>query len=489
MRHEGQPLWVPAAGSALDAGRQDTVRLSDVLTGLSYALDLTEGSRPGHSVRTCLIGMRLAEVIGLPQEHRSSLFYALLMKDLGCSSNAARFAALFGADDHQLKSSLKTVDWPKALESFRWVASSVSPGASWLTRVWRFLAVMARGPKGARDVVLTRCERGADIARVLGLSTETSEAIRALDEHWNGRGQPYGLKGERIPQLARILGLAQTVEIFSSTYGVPQAFDMAAARRGRWFEPDLVNALLSTRGEAAFWHRLGDGHDIHRLRSVEPPDKMLNVTEDRLDVIADAFAMVIDAKSPWTFRHSAGVADISTAIARELGFSGAERRELRRAALLHDVGKLGISNLILDKPGRLTDEEFAIIKRHPAHTAEILQHATCFSKLTDVAASHHERLDGNGYHRGRGATLLTLPARVICVADICDALRSSRPYRPGLPVEKVLDIMGREVGAGLDADCYVALKQVLQAGMVADQIEVPAATLVPALSEDYIQAA
>jgi putative nucleotidyltransferase with HDIG domain len=489
MRQDAQPLWVPAAGSAIGADAEATVRLSDVLSGLSYALDLTEGSRPGHSVRTCLIGMRIADVIGLPDEHRSSLFYALLMKDLGCSSNAARFAALFGAGDHELKSSLKTVDWPKALESFRWVASSVAPGASWLTRVWRFLAVMARGPKGARDVVLTRCERGADIARVLGLSAETSDAIRALDEHWNGRGQPFGLKGERIPRLARILGLAQTVEIFASTYGVPQAFDMAAERRGRWFEPDLVKALLSTRGEAAFWHRLGDGHDIHRLRELEPPDQVLTATEDRLDVIADAFAMVIDAKSPWTFRHSAGVADISVAMSRELGFAAAERRGLRRAALLHDIGKLGISNLILDKPGRLTSDEFDIIKRHPAHTAEILQHATCFSRLTEIAASHHERLDGMGYHRGRRAPQLSVPARIICVADICDALRASRPYRGGLPPERVLEIMGKEVGPGLDADCYVALKQVLQCGMVADQIDVPAAMLVPALSEDYVQAA
>ncbi len=489
MRGDARPVWVPAAGPDLRVEAEGHVRLSDVLAGLSYALDLTEGSRPGHSVRTCLIGMRIADVINLPDEHRTSLFHALLMKDLGCSSNAARFAALFGADDHFLKSSLKTVDWPQALESFRWVASSVAPGASWLTRVWRFLAVMSKGPKGARDVVLTRCERGADIARVLGLTTDTSDAIRALDEHWNGKGQPYGLKGDRIPQLARIVSLAQTVEIFASTYGVPQAFDMASARRGRWFEPELVNALMSTRGEAAFWHRLGDGHDIHRVRSVEPPDRVLTVNEDRLDVIADAFAMVIDAKSPWTFRHSAGVADISVAIARELGLSAAQRREVRRAALLHDVGKLGISSLILDKPGRLTDEEFAIIKRHPAHTAEILQHSTCFSRLTDLASSHHERLDGNGYHRGHGATDLTLPARVICIADICDALRASRPYRAGLPVEKVLDIIGREVGAGFDADCYVALKQVLQAGMVGDQIEVPAATLVPALSEDYIQAA
>jgi putative nucleotidyltransferase with HDIG domain len=489
MYKEQLPVWVPAPNAGVSVEATDQVRLSDVLSGLSHALDLTEGSRAGHSIRTCLIGMRLANVIGLTAEEKSHLFYALLMKDLGCSSNAARFAALFGADDHALKSSLKTVDWPVALESFRWVASSVKPGASWLSRVWQFLAVMARGPKGARDVVLTRCERGADIARLLGLADPTASAIRALDEHWNGKGQPYGLKGETIPRLARILGLAQTVEIFATSFGVPQAFDMARTRRGRWFEPDLVDALVSTRNDGQFWHRLGDGHDVHRLRAFEPDDRVLAATEDRLDVIAEAFAKVIDAKSPWTYRHSAGVAEITVAIAQRMGLGAENIRELRRAALLHDIGKLGVSNLILDKPGKLTDDEFAVIRRHPAHTAEVLQYATVFSRLVEVAASHHERLDGRGYHRGKAANDLSLTARIVCVADICDALRASRPYRAGLPTERVLEIMMRDAGTGLDPDCLHALTQVLQSNALAPQVEVPAATVVPALSEDYTQAA
>jgi hypothetical protein len=167
------------------------VRLSEVIGGLSYALDLTEGQRPGHSVRSCAIGMRLAEVLGLSRDERSNLFYALLMKDLGCSSNASRFAALFGADDHALKSSLVLMDWPRALESVRFVSQNVAPGHFWFRRVWQALAVFSRGPKGARDVVQTRCERGADIARMLGFSEATSQAIRALDEHWDGQGQPY----------------------------------------------------------------------------------------------------------------------------------------------------------------------------------------------------------------------------------------------------------------------------------------------------------
>ena len=223
--------WLTADYRVADALLDDrTVRLSEVLAGLSYALDLTEGQRPGHSVRSCLIGMRIADVIGLPPEERSALFYALLMKDLGCSSNAARFAALFGSNDHDLKADLKTIDWSRALESFRLRRPQCRARPFALQRIWRVLAVLSRGPEGAREVVRTRCERGADIAQACSDCSEaTAEAIRALDEHWDGRGQPYALKGRRFPLLARILGLAQTVEVFFTDSACPRAYDMAAA--------------------------------------------------------------------------------------------------------------------------------------------------------------------------------------------------------------------------------------------------------------------
>ena len=464
------------------------VRLSEVLAGLSFALDLTEGQRPGHSVRTCAIGMRLAEIIGLTTEQRSALFYALLMKDLGCSSNASRFAALFAADDHDLKANLVRLDWSRAIESFRYVATNVAPGQFWLRRVWQALAVFSRGPAGAREVVLTRCERGADIARMLGFVDDTVQAIRALDEHWDGAGQPYGLRGEGIPLLGRILCLAQTLEIFFSTYGPREACDIAIRRRGSWFDPALVDALRPLRADQRFWTWLADGNALDEIGSAEPHERIYTAGEDQLDLIAEAFARVIDAKSPWTYQHSTNVAALTSGLATALGLPAVEVRELRRAALLHDLGKLGVSSLILDKPGKLTDEEFGVIRRHPAHTASILGRVGCFRHLADLAASHHERLDGRGYHRGRPGNELTRAARMIAVADVCDALRTSRPYRPQLEMERVLDIMDRDVGLGLDRECFAELPRVLET-LAADPNAVPAARVVPALAEDYHQAA
>ena len=478
----------PRSGQALGGWRPD-FRLSEVLAGLSYALDLTEGQRPGHAVRSACIGMRLGDAIGLDSDQRSHLFYALLMKDLGCSSNAARFAVLFGADDHAVKCDLKITNWSQPIDAFRFAARNVAPGEFWLRRIWQLIALMSRGPAGARDVVLTRCERGADIARMLAFPDETVQAIRALDEHWDGAGQPHALRGDQIPVLARILGLAQTVEVYVTSYGVDAAYEMAVSRRGSWFDPQLVDGFVAVRQDVDFWQSLGTDDAAAMLSAMEPPDRMLAANDDRLDRIAQAFALVIDAKSPWTHQHSRGVADVSVAVAKTMGYTGDQLRDVRRAALLHDIGKLGVSSLILDKPGRLTEDEFAVMRRHPDGTREILKRTGCFSYLANMAAAHHERLDGRGYNLGLAKSELPLLSRVLCVSDICDALRASRPYRPGLPVERVLDIMRRDVGAGIDPLCFEALQTVLQSGTIAQAGDVPAARYVPALSEDYGQAA
>ena len=475
--------------SSAHSSSSSEVRTSEVLGALSYALDLTEGQRPGHAVRTCSIGMKLADQIGLPQADRPALFHALLMKDLGCSSNAARFAALFAADDHGIKHDVKTIDWPRAIESFRFVASHVAPGRAWPRRVWQSLAVFVAGREGQRELVRTRCDRGADIARQLQFSDDTVRAIRTIDEHWDGEGQPFALRAQEIPLLGRIVGLAQTVEVFLTTYGVQTAFDMADARRGTWFDPALVDALVALRADGAFWHELMKGDELRQMTMFEQPDSVASADEDYLDRIAEGFARVIDAKSPWTYRHSTGVADIAEAVAGTMGCDTGGRRALRRAALLHDVGKLGVSNLILDKAGKLTHAETAVMRRHPEHTQQILMRVAGLRPLAEIAAAHHERLDGTGYHRGIATAMLDVSARILGAADICDALLATRPYRPGLPPERVIHIMRREVGTAIDPECFDALCTVLVGEAGERQNEAPAVEFVRALAEDYTQAA
>ncbi|MBK6781493.1 MAG: HD domain-containing protein [Gemmatimonadetes bacterium] len=394
------------------------MRLSEVVSALSYALDITEGQPAGHAVRTCVIGMRLADQLALTTAERSDLFYALLLKDLGCSSNAARLARIFQADDLALKRAHKVTDWTQGGDAARYAFEhALQGGAHPLRRAWHTVLIGLTEKGSGREMTETRCERGADIAGLLGLTPATQDAIRALDEHWDGAGLPYSRSGDAIPLLGRIAGLAQTVEVFASGFGVEAAFEVARARRGGWFDPALVDALCALESDHAF--------------------------------------RVIDAKSPYTARHSAGVAAIAVAIGRGMGFGPADLVTLRRAGLLHDIGKLGISNLILDKPGRLTDPEMAEMRKHPRYSLEILVRVRRFAEFAELAAAHHERLDGQGYHLGLGGAQLGPLARVLAVADVCEALSAERPYRKALPRDEVLAIMRKMVGTGL---CPVAFE-------------------------------
>ncbi len=452
-----------------------SLRMSEIIASLSAALDITEGQPVGHASRSCLFGMRLAAEIGLPADDQFALFYALLLKDLGCSSNAAKLCWLFGADDRKVKHDLKTVDWSRMTEAFRFTWRSILPGASPLQKAMQFVAMMREGNEGSRKIVETRCERGAEIVRMLRFPEASAETIRSLDEHWDGSGQPVGLRGEQIPLLARIAGLAQTFEVFFSGFGLNRAYEVLEERSGAWFDPSLVAACRAFRGETGFWKRLA-GPDVKQsLDAYEPPDFAVSVGEDDLDRVCEAFAQVVDAKSPWTFKHSQGVAKIAADIASHLGYRGQMLRDVRRAGLLHDIGKLGVSNLILDKPGKPTDEEFAEIRKHPLYTEQILAPIGGFAKFCDTAASHHERLDGRGYHRRVEGQNIPPIGKILVVADVYEALAADRPYRDSMPQEKIWSIMEKESGVGFDPDCVRALKetQLRQAteSRVNDQLE------------------
>lgn len=437
----------------------DGVRLSEVVSALSCALDITEGQPEGHAVRSALIGMRIGQVIGLGEEDRSDLFYSLLLKDLGCSSNASRLCNLFGADDLTLKRAHKLTDWTDGARSASYAFANV-PGRSALARAWNLMRLAFKGRGQGREMVETRCERGAEIARMIGLTEASAIAIRALDEHWDGRGLPDGLAGDDIPMLARISCLAQTVEVFFAVGGHGAAYDVARDRSGTWFDPALVDVLDSIEHDASFWDGLRQPDARVRLALLEPPDRIVMADDRRVDRIAEAFARVIDAKSPYTARHSDGVARIALEMAQALGLSREERVVLRRAALLHDIGKLGVSTLILDKPDRLTEDEMASMRAHPAHTLAILSRVRAFRAVSRVAARHHERLDGTGYHVGLMGNQLSRLDRLLAVADVCEALSADRPYRDAMPPREVRRIIKSMAGSALCDEAVEALGSV-----------------------------
>jgi putative nucleotidyltransferase with HDIG domain len=453
-KKKDKPAPAPALAVTVKPAVQ-RVPMSEVIAALSHALDMTEGSPKGHSIRTCMIGMRIGRAAGLAPEALADLYYALLLKDAGCSSNASRMASLFGSDDQYVKPRLKAVDWHDrrqlAIETWQVMARG---GTLW-TRVRHFLGV-AQQPTVTRELIASRCERGGSIARRLGFPEATALAIQSLDEHWNGKGHPQGLAGEAIPVLSRITNLAQTIEAFLAKGDRTAADAVLVARRGRWFDPSLTDVAREVLCDDAWCESLRSPEIDAVVLQLEPGHARM-VDAAGLDQIAEAFADIVDAKSPFTHRHSTMVAAYAVAIAQQMGFDREGLRQMYRAGLLHDIGKLGVSSRILDKPGQLDTRERAELKEHPRYTWEILKRVNAFESFALLAALHHEKLDGSGYPWGRMEEDLDMPARILAVADIYEAVTETRAYRVGLSSGEAMQILRVHAGFRLDADAIDAL--------------------------------
>jgi putative nucleotidyltransferase with HDIG domain len=313
----------------------------------------------------------------------------------------------------------------------------------------------------SEELFQLRCERGGQIARKMGLPDATTKAIYSLDEHWDGNGFPQGLRGADIPLLSRIMNLCQTLEVFAAVSGPQDAFGVLRERSGKWFDPELVSASSALENEPGLWELLESDSVREKAIEMEPISLFQYADEQRIDSVCEAFADVVDVKSPYTHAHSKEVTVVAVGIANSLGLGAKEITIVRRAALLHDIGKLSVPNKILDKPGKLTAQEWEAVRLHPYYTQRILERVEGFKHLAFLASTHHEKLDGSGYYRNLRGNQLPLSSRAITVADIYDALSAKRPYRDALPLEKVLEIMEREVPHALDASCFEALKSLV----------------------------
>lgn len=436
------------------------IRLSELIAALSQALDITEGQPEGHCIRCCWIGMHVGRELGMQDEDLWNLYYTLLLKDLGCSSNAARICELYLTDDLSFKQGFKTVgdSLPQVL---KFVLKHTGLQAGLAERFRAVLTILRDGPQIAHDLIATRCQRGAEIARLLRFPEEVAAGIYSLDEHYNGQGKPEKLAGDAIPLFARIALMAQVIDVFHTADGARAARAEVRQRSGTWFDPQLVKAFERVAESGAFWSMLRSQEIGAAVAALEPANKVVPVDEDYLDDIAEAFGQVVDSKSPYTSGHSARVALYTDMIAEAMGVSPERRRWLKRGALLHDVGKLGVSNSVLDKAGKLDPEEWQAVQLHAKYTETILSRIDAFAELAVVAAAHHERLDGKGYPRGLTADDISLETRIITTADIFDAITADRPYRGPIPIPKALDIMADTVGTAIDAECFEALKAAL----------------------------
>ncbi|WIJ25944.1 HD-GYP domain-containing protein [Devosia sp. RR2S18] len=436
----------------------DQVHLSELLGAMSYALDLTEGQPVGHSVRATWIGLQLGRALDLSERELWELYYTVMLKDLGCSSNAARICELYLSDDLSFKRDFKTMgdSLPQVLS---FVFSHTGLGAGLAERLRATFNILKNGGVIVDDLIRTRCHRGAAIAAHLRFPVGVSDGIHALDEHWDGKGRPDQLAGLQIPIYARIALLAQVVDVFHTSSGPEATLAEVQQRSGTWFDPDVVRVFQGLATDT-FWKDLAAPGLEQRLIEQEPPHSQ-PIDDDYLDDIARAFAQIVDSKSPFTSGHSERVAVYADLIAGEYGLSLERRRWLQRGALLHDIGKLGVSNSILDKNGKLAESEWQEVRRHPELSEEILRRVPVFKDLAHIGGGHHERLDGRGYPRGLAGADIPLETRIVSVADVFDALTADRPYRAAMTSGAALDIMRADLDTAFDPACLAALERAL----------------------------
>ena len=481
------PTTMPIPDAAPFSAARQPVTLGEILSALSFALDITEGARPGHAVRACLLGMRLGEQIGLSDGALGELYYALLLKDIGCSSNSARMAEAFAADDQAVKQRFKFIDREKLgkpnREALSFVWNNVAPTTGVGNRMRQMYRMIRRPGDLTAEVIQARCDRGAAILHKLGMGLETCAAVYALDEHWNGRGLPDHLVAEDIPRLGRICAVAQHLDLFCGEFGPAKAMGTLAERSGSWFDPEVVRAAESLEQQGRLWGLCLPGDDGGALQSavvaLDPGSSTALAGRD-IDLICSGFADVVDAKSPFTYRHAVGTTEAAVLIGGAMGLATDRVDVVRRAALLHDIGMLGVPNTILDKRGALTGEEWRTVQRHPVLSREILSRVRAFGEIAVLAGQHHEKLDGSGYPQQLAGGQISIEARILTVADVFSALMEPRAYRQDLTLSEIQRQLASEVPHRLDPGCVDALVSVLEqlAGLPVEDI--------PAMSVDGV---
>jgi HD-GYP domain-containing protein (c-di-GMP phosphodiesterase class II) len=437
---------------AIDTDRAH-VRLAELVAALSLGVDLGFGQPMEHVLRQCLIALRLAERVGLDEQARAVVYYTALLINVGCHTDAHEQAKWFG-DDIALKSG----KYDHEFGSVRAATAAIRRIGAGNPPLHRFRIGLEFVLSGHREVD-SMIEHHARLARTLGeqlgLPEQVLEALGAAYEQWDGRGWPGDLRGADVPIAARLAQLSEFTEVAYRVGGVAAVRRLAHRRAGKQFDPELARLmagdaemLLAGLDAVGTWQAVIDAE----------PALAVVLSGERFDAALLAIGNFVDLKSPYFLGHSAAVADLSAEAARRLGCSQAEARELRRAGIAHDVGRLGISNSIWDKRGPLGAGERERVRLHPYLTQRMLMQSPALAPFGALAAQHRERLDGSGYPLGLTGAAIPRPARILGAADAYQAMCEPRPHRPALDAARAAAELRAEASAGrFDAEVVEAV--------------------------------
>jgi HD-GYP domain-containing protein (c-di-GMP phosphodiesterase class II) len=455
------------------------VRLAELLAALSLGSDLGMGLPMEHVLRQCLISMRLASRLGLDGDDRTVVYYTALLAWVGCHVDAYEQAKWFG-DDLALKAHFRDVDFAGPISTGRFMLEHFGAGLPFGDRAKQAIEMLKEGWPRRLAALERHCYAADELARRLGLGEQVRRSVVQTFERWDGKGAPSGAKGDDILVTARIVNLADVVEVFHRAGGVNAAISVARERSGTQFDPGLVDVFCSAAADV--FAEL-DAATTWGAVIAEEPGLSAWLHGAEFDAAVEAIADFVDVKSPYTIGHSRGVAELAAAAAQGYGLPTDEITLVRRAGLLHDLGRLGVSNAIWDKPGELTASEFERVRLHPYLTERILALSDELAPMGALAVQHHERLDGSGYPRGLAGKAINLASRILAVADAYRTRVEPRPHRAAYPAVEVAVQLRAEARAGrLDggvveavlaaAGGHVARHPQLPAGLTPREVEV-----------------
>jgi HD-GYP domain-containing protein (c-di-GMP phosphodiesterase class II) len=431
---------------AVDVAREEDraeVRLAELVSALTLGIDLGFGQPMEHVLRQCLIALRLAERLGLDEDQRAVVYYTALLVNVGCHADAHEQAKWFGDDI-----ALKSIKYDHEQRSLRMAATSMRFLGSGNPPLHRFRLGLEFAISGHREVDGMIAHHAA-IAQTLGeqleLQPEVLEALGAAYERWDGRGWPGELAREHVPLAARIAQVAEFVEVANRIGGAEAAKQLALERRGKQFDPAVAD-VIANEGDLI----LSGLDDVSTWDAVIEAEPALTIvlSGERIDRALLAIANFVDLKSPYFLGHACAVAELAAEAGAALGLSEGDLRLLRRAGLVHDLGRLGVSNAILDKSGPLGAGEWERLRLQPYLTERMLRQSPALAPLARVAVQHRERIDGSGYPQGLSGGGISPLARILGAADAYQAMREPRPHRPARSAEETAAELRADVKAG-----------------------------------------
>jgi HD-GYP domain-containing protein (c-di-GMP phosphodiesterase class II) len=445
----------PPASAGRSFRTEQPVRLAEVVGALSIATDLGTGQPLEHAMRTAVLAVRLGELAGASPQELADTYYVALLHASGCTSNGHEAAQLFG-DDIAHRAAFYLVDPTNPAEVLEFYRSNVGLGRPPEVRSKLIEEAIANAAPRAREAFATMCEVAQRFAGWLGLSSDVEDSLEYVFARWDGRGFP-DVAGEEIPLPMRLLHVARDASLFLSAGGVEAACSVVEQRAGAAYDPALaalavqnLSDLLAELDETRMWQCALDTE----------PVPVLWIAGERIDAAFSAIAAIVGLKSPWLREHSTAVADLAEAAGWRMELPAETLTLLRRAALAHDLGRVGVSNAIWEKAGPLGFGEWERVRLHPHFTERAFAQSPALAPIGLLAGCHHERLDGSGYQRGTVASSLDQAARILCAADCYVAMREARPHRPALDATAAEDELLREAQEGrLDPDAVHAVLQ------------------------------